>query len=190
MTRGRKAGPSGALPPPPKEWRGRPLAVLLGGPADPRWYFADDLDQIERSAAYSSLGWRYRRTNEHEPHPHYDAAGIVHRRKPAAELLREAEVARDAGVARTTEAHPDEFAAAVAIVTATAERMAVLSANDTREAIEGAGIPGPVVGAAFRKAVAAGLIEPTGDRVKSTQRATHAHRIEVYRSRIRKDLPA
>lgn len=188
MTRGRKA--TGTLPPPPKDWRGRPLAVLLGGSADPRWYFADDLDQIERAAAYSSLGWPYRRTNEHEPHPHYAAAGIVYRRKAAGELLREAAIARDAGLARTTEAHPDEFAAAVAIVTATAERIAVLSANDTRDAIEAAGIPGPVVGAAFRKAVADGLIKPTGERVKSTQRATHAHRIDLYRSLIRKDQPA
>jgi hypothetical protein len=94
---------------------------------------------------------------------------------------------RERGATRTASANADKLAAAVAIIRDTAARHDEFSANDTRDAMEEAGVTGPVVGVAFRTALDQGAIEPTGRRVKSTQRATNAHRVDTYR---RKDEAA
>lgn len=61
-------------------WRNRDLVVTVGGKADPRWYFAEDLDQLARAEEWSSRGWPYRNTGEVMAHPSVDAAGVIHRR--------------------------------------------------------------------------------------------------------------
>lgn len=82
-----------------------------------------------------------------------------------------------------TYANPSAFADAYRIIEAEARVSMHLSANTTRAAMDTADIPGPVVGAAFRKAVDEGILEADG-MVKSTQLATHAHKISSYRSRL------
>lgn len=229
----------------------RGLVVLEGGPADPRWYFADDLEAI----AGRDLGWSYRATTDCVAHPTLPSVtGVVHRRvagtipgprsedptrctrrgceRPPTRRLQQSiggrpwfgcdehwpamssalaegmpgatsggswvqvdtltpatrptgEDRRDAGIERAVSASPAEHDQAVRIIEATARRVDEFSANAVRDALDAAGIPRTVNAGAFRSAVAAGYIAPTDRLEKSEDPGTNAHRITVYRSRLR-----
>jgi hypothetical protein len=78
-------------------------------------------------------------------------------------------------------AHEQQVTDARRIVAAFAETHFEFSANDCAEAMNDAGIDGPVVGAAFAWAQEQGVIVATGRRVK--HRDAHVrHRINLWRS--------
>ena len=88
---------------------------------------------------------------------------------------------RDAGLAAARQAHPNAFAAALQIITDTAQVMPELSGNQTREAMVIAQVPPQVIGAAFARAAADGILRECG-MVRSTDPGTHRHRIANYKS--------
>lgn len=61
-------------------WLGRSLAVYMGGPLDPRWQFAEDVEQERRIEERMGRPTLYRRTGEILLHPWADATGAVWRR--------------------------------------------------------------------------------------------------------------
>lgn len=110
---------------------------------------------------------------------HYDDAGNATRcaNYLAADLAVQALAITEAANHAATEA-------ARLIVEDAARTYFEFSANNVRDDCEAAGIPGPVVGAAFVWASGkAGLIEGTGRRVMSTDPATR-HKIEIWRSKV------
>lgn len=108
---------------------------------------------------------------------HYDTNGKATRCPNwlAAEQHKEA-------LALTAQAHVDALKAAKAIVRDFAETHARFSSNNTRAAMQDAGIPSPIVGVAFRSCAEAGLIEACGT-VRNTDDNTR-HRVYEYRSLI------
>lgn len=90
-------------------------------------------------------------------------------------LAREA---RDAGMARTVAAHPDDAARVDAVLARFIATGRPFSANDTRPYL--AGVKGSVVGSCWRAASQARRIVRTGRRFPSTDPGTHAHHIDEW----------
>lgn len=88
----------------------------------------------------------------------------------------------EAALALTADAHVDALRAAKQIVKDFAETHPKFSSNDTRAAMQDAGVPSPIVGVAFRACAEAGLIEAVGT-VRNTDDNTR-HRVYEYRSLI------
>lgn len=80
----------------------------------------------------------------------------------------------------TATAHVEALEAAKRIIRDTAERLPIFSANEIRQELEAAQIPGPVVGSAFRALAQCKdpVIARTDDRVQSNEDTT---RHEIYR---------
>lgn len=92
----------------------------------------------------------------------------------AAELLRD--IALDGVHERSDEWAPRAVHDAISKVAALGQPF---SANDVRPLLP-PGIPGPLLGACFRRAATAGLIRKTDRRVPSSEPSTHAHEIAVW----------
>lgn len=111
------------------------------------------------------------------PDPARTVAGL---RALQVESVRAAELLRDVALDGVHE-RSDEWAKRAvhdAIVAAAASGRP-FSANDLRGVLP-PGIPGPLIGACFRRAASAGLIRKTDRRVPSTDPGTHAHEIAVW----------
>lgn len=103
-------------------------------------------------------------------------------RCPCRDQRQTAAAARDQAIATVGLAKPQQMRTAYRIIESEAQLSQYVSANTVRTAMETAQIDGPVRAAAFRKAVAEGLLEPDGE-VTSTDVGTHAKRVTQYRSR-------
>lgn len=104
------------------------------------------------------------------------------RRCPCAEIVQSAEKARDEALLAVDWAKPKQRAAAYQIIRDEAAASPTLTADTVRERMNIAQIDNSARTAAFRKAVAEGLLEPDGE-VRSTHPATHGKKIVRYRSR-------
>lgn len=91
--------------------------------------------------------------------------------------LAAALAARDEGMARASAAHPDERARVEAAIRRLAATGRPFSANDIR-AMHGA--KGAVVGATFTAMEKARVIRPLPQAERSTSKATHGHRINLW----------
>lgn len=96
---------------------------------------------------------------------------------PVADLLA-ARRLRDAGMARTVSAHPDDAARVDVVLSRFISSGRPFSANDTRPLLSG--VKGAVVGSRFNAAARAGRIKRTGNRIASTDPGTHAHRLDEW----------
>ena len=72
---------------------------------------------------------------------------------------------------------------ALGLIRSAAMRTALLDANTLRHAFDRAGIPGPLRGPAWARAVRAGVVEQVG-YLASTGQKTNAHPIAQYRSLV------
>jgi hypothetical protein len=90
---------------------------------------------------------------------------------------------KHAAIKTVGDAKAGQLEAALRIIRDTAAATPVMSSNDTRSAMFHAGIDGPVVGAAFARAVKQGWIEPESF-TPSTDPATHGHNVRTYVSRL------
>lgn len=93
-----------------------------------------------------------------------------------------AEQARDKALTTVAWSKSVQLRHAYQIIEAAAEVNQFVSANTVRTAMETAQIDGSVRGAAFRRAVDEGLLEPDGETV-STDIGTHSKKVATYRSR-------
>ena len=93
--------------------------------------------------------------------------------------------AKAEGQAAAVEANPAALDAAMRIIDDTRQRMQFFSANDCRHEMTIAQIPGPVIAAAFGKAVKSGWIRRDG-YVPSTDPGTHGHEVKRWQSLHRK----
>lgn len=95
------------------------------------------------------------------------------------DLLAQARAARDAGMARTTNAaDEDEIAVVDAAILRLARAGVEFSANDIRAELDG--VRGPLIGARFNAARMRKLIAPVS-YTPSTDPRTHAHPIRTWR---------
>jgi hypothetical protein len=108
-----------------------------------------------------------------------DADGNITGRCPC----RTAADTKTTALAATADANPNALEAAVRVIRDAARVRPVFSANDCRPAMEYAQVPGPVVGAAFARAVKLGYIE-FESFLPSTDPGTHGHHIRLYRSKL------
>ena len=104
-------------------------------------------------------------------------------RCPCRDQRQTAARARDEAIRGVALSKPQQMREAYRIIAGEAEVSQWVNANTVRSAMETAQIDGPVRAAAFRKAVAEGIIEPDGEVVSSDVR-THAKRVAQYRSRM------
>ncbi len=91
--------------------------------------------------------------------------------------------ARDKGIAATAEANPEAMKAALAIIRETALSQPALNANDVRQRMRIAQVPGETVGAAFRQAAKDRVLRKIG-YVASTDVGTHSHPVADWASLI------
>lgn len=104
------------------------------------------------------------------------------RRCPCAEIVQTAQQARAAALASVDWSKPKQRAAAYRIIDLAAQQEQYLDADTVRDRMDIAQIDASARTAAFRQAVAEGLLEPDGE-VPSTHPPTHGKKIVRYRSR-------
>lgn len=178
------SAPSAVDAPP---WGERQLVVLVDGPRDRRWYFADDWDAEQRADERMGRITVYTDTGERLPHPGYACTGRVWRydvgaaEREHARLRRAGATLRECGMAAAAAAHPAARELALTILHRAAQAHEVLSADTIRDDLDAADVPGKLRGPLWATAEAHGWVEKV-DEQPSGGESAHGKKINWYRS--------